>query len=205
MPVLACHTKKHNNMKKVIIALVTAIAVGCMAMVQPAKAGGVYDGVAPGSSILGVRLGLSGIVGANVTYDYSLARVWKGTFTIGGDIGYMWGQRGYVHRVDGTRVGERGSNNYVNIRIRTTYRLNVVVPEWEVYAGVALGGGFNAWRDYTDPHGEVLTITGTYGFCSGAFILGTSYWFTDAISANLEFDFGNLSQSYVNLGVNFKF
>ena len=34
-------------MKKVIIALVTAIAVGCMAMVQPAKAGGVYDGVAP--------------------------------------------------------------------------------------------------------------------------------------------------------------
>lgn len=201
--------KKHNNMKKVIIALVTAIAVGCMAMVQPAKAGGVYDGVAPGSSILGVRLGLSGIVGANVTYDYSLARVWKGSFTIGGQVGYMWS--GYTNRVSsGTVVHKwKGNNNFIDIKVRTTYRFNVVVPEWEVYAGVGIGAVVNPWSekvvDKAAGDRNVAKETGVGAGVSGAFILGTSYSFTDAISANLEFDFGNLSQSYVNLGVNFKF
>ena len=201
--------KKHNNMKKVIIALVTAIAVGCMAMVQPAKAGGVYDGVAPGSSILGVKLGLSNIVGANVTYDYALARVWKGTFTIGGQFGYMWD--GYTDRVTaGQSTWKRKwNNNYIDIKVRTTYRFNVVVPQWEVYAGVGIGAVINPWNrkavDRVAGDRNVAKETGVGAGVSGAFILGTSYSFTDAISANLEFDFGNLSQSYVNLGVNFKF
>ena len=203
MPVLACHTKKHNNMKKVIIALVTAIAVGCMAVVQPAKAGGVYDGVAPGSSILGVRLGLSGIVGANVTYDYSLARVWKGSFTIGGRIGYMWD--GHHENWNGAK--HNWNWNYLDFQVRTTYRLNVVVPEWEVYAGVALGGGAALYNEkWTGDHsGWTGENHGNRGYFSGAFILGTSYNFTDAIGANLEFDFGNWEQAWVNLGVNFKF
>lgn len=197
--------KKHNNMKKVIIALVTAIAVGCMAMVQPAKAGGVYDGLAPKSSVLGVKLGLSNIVGANVTYDYSLARVWKGSFTIGGRVGYMWDGSNGRSTVEGVSVRNAWSNNYVDFQVRTTYRLNVVVPQWEVYAGVALGGGFNAWTSKTRVEGITTSSNnGVGGYFSGAFILGTSYNFTDAIGVNLEFDFGAWEQAWVNLGVNFK-
>ena len=196
-------------MKKVIIALVTAIAVGCMAMVQPAKAGGVYDGVAPGSSIVGVRLGLSNIVGVNATYDYALARVWKGTFTIGGQVGYMWEGNSRTETLYGVKSKVKYSNNYIDIKVRTTYRFNVVVPEWEVYAGVGIGAVVNPWSekvvDKAAGDRNVAKETGVGAGVSGAFILGTSYSFTDAISANLEFDFGNLSQSYVNLGVNFKF
>ena len=198
-------------MKKVIIALVTAIAVGCMAMVQPAKAGGVYDGVAPapGSSILGVKLGLSHIVGANVTYDYALARVWKGTFTIGGRVGYMW--RGNTDRYTYGGVTEKysWSENFLDFQVRTTYRLNVVVPQWEVYAGVALGGGVDIASSTAKVSGEGSSShahgSGSRGYFSGAFILGTSYNFTDAIGANLEFDLGAWEQAWVNLGVNFKF
>ena len=176
---------------------------------RTAKAGGVYDGVAPGSSIVGVKLGLSNIVGANVTYDYALARVWKGTFTIGGQVGYMWD--GHTDRISVGSVTHKWkyNNNYIDIKVRTTYRFNVVVPQWEVYAGVGIGAVVNPWNskavDKVAGDRDVAKQTGVGAGVSGAFILGTSYAFTDAISANLEFDFGNLSQSYVNLGVNFKF
>ena len=201
-------------MKKVIIALVTAIAVGCMAMVQPAKAGGVYDGVAPGSSILGVRLGLSNIVGVNATYDYALARVWKGTFTIGGQVGYMWEGNSRTETLYGVKSKVKYSNNYIDIKVRTTYRFNVVVPEWEVYAGVGIGGYVNPYVSKATLKGDVAGESvntkekshGVHGGVSGAFILGTSYQFTDAMAATLEFDMGNLwEQSWVNLGINFKF
>lgn len=191
-------------MKKLFMALVMTITVGLCSLVNPVKAGGVYDGVAPGSSVLGVRLGLSDLVGANVTYDYSLARVWKGSFTIGGQVGYMW--NGRVESYDGYRYSWNW--NRIDFKLRTTYRFNVVVPAWEIYAGVGLGGGVSLYNQkaYDKEFGSFPAHNRhNYGYFSGAFILGTSYYFTDAIGINLEFDFGNWEQSWVNLGLNFKF
>lgn len=191
-------------MKKLCMTLVMAITVGLCSLVNPVKAGGVYDGIAPGSSVLGVRLGLSDLVGANVTYDYSLARVWKGSFTIGGQVGYMW--NGRVESYDGYRYSWNW--NRIDFKLRTTYRFNVVVPAWEIYAGVGLGGGISLYNQkaYDKDFGSFPEHNRhNYGFFSGAFILGTSYYFSDAIGVNLEFDFGNWEQSWVNLGLNFKF
>lgn len=197
-------------MKKSLIAWAIVLAAGCCIGFRPAQAGGVYDGVEPGSSVLGVRLGVSNLVGANVTYDYSLARVWKGSFTIGGQIGYMWNGDNWIENASGVRTVFRRNNHYLDFKIRTTYRFNVVVPEWEVYAGVGLGGGIDmrSGKDKVVGDGGVYhyeTYQGARGFFSGAFILGTSYYFTDAIGANLEFDFGTWNQAWVNLGLNFKF
>lgn len=191
-------------MKKLFMALVMAVTVGLCSLVNPVKAGGVYDGVAPGSSVLGVRLGLSDLVGANVTYDYSLARVWRGSFTIGGQVGYMW--NGRVESYDGYRYSWNW--NKIDFKLRTTYRFNVVVPAWEVYAGVGLGGGIALYsqKASSKDFGSLPDHNRhNYGFFSGAFILGTSYYFSDAIGVNLEFDFGSWNQSWVNLGLNFKF
>lgn len=189
-------------MKKLMLMLGMA---ALLAMPVTARAGGVYEGPAKGMSIIGLRLGLSDIVGVNATYDYALARVWKGTFTIGGQVGYMWHGRTW------SQEGVRYSDNYhkVSIRVRTTYRFNVVVPQWEVYGGVALGGGFTD-RDYRGKvkGGKAIRYTNdewTHGWASGAFILGTTYHFTDALGLNLEFDFGDWTTSWVNLGVNFRF
>lgn len=168
------------------------------------QAGGVYEGIAPGKSLLGVRLGLSNTVGVNVTYDYALARVWKGTFTIGGQIGYMWD--GYNQTVNSVKYSR--NDNMLDFKVRTTYRFNVVVPEWEVYAGVGLGGGVGLWKnkEKVKGAGEInAKNTGSWGYFSGAFILGTSYNFTQNIGVNLEFDFGNWEQAWVNLGVHFAF
>lgn len=190
-------------MKKVIIALVAAFSMSLAAFVQPAQAGGVYNGIAPGSSVLGVRLGLSNLVGANITYDYSLAHVWKGSFTIGGQVGYMWDGR--AESWEGHRYSWNW--NMIDFKVRTTYRFNVVVPAWEIYAGVGLGGGIAMYGEkYVDKDFNIPSHNrGNYGFFSGAFILGTSYYFNEAVGINLEFDFGNWEQSWVNLGLNFKF
>ena len=170
-----------------------------------AKAGGFYEGEAPGTSILSARIGLVNVVGANVAYDYALARVWKGTFTIGGQVGYMWDGRSET--IGGLKY--KWARNKLDFKIRTTYRLNILVPEWEVYAGVGLGGGVSIYHEkakvkeggfHTDGRTE-----STYGFVSGSFILGTSYNFTRNIGVNLEFDFGNLEQAWINLGVQFSF
>ena len=188
-------------MKKRIFALMAMVAIAFSAM-GTVKAGGVYEGIAPGKSLLGVRLGLSNTVGVNVTYDYALARVWKGTFTIGGQVGYMW---------DGGSTKWTGGKstwswNMLDFKVRTTYRLNVVVPEWEVYAGVGLGGGGGIYsHKEKGVANETYKAKGNYGFFSGSFILGTSYNFTQNIGVNLEFDFGNWEQAWVNLGVHFAF
>lgn len=163
-------------MKKFILLAVLAIA--SMSVKLNAQ---VFEGPSKGESILGVRLGLAPGVGANVSYDYALARVWKGTFTIGGFVGYQhWG----------------GDWNSIPIMLRTTYRLSVVVPEWEVYAGVMLGGAANFWDNDSFGHHSI-------GSFEGDFVLGSSYYFTKKIGVNLEFDLG--STSYVNIGFNFKF
>lgn len=184
-------------MKKIVVIL-SMVAI----MFAPAalKAGGVYDGPEKGTSIIGVRLGLSNIVGANVTYDYALAKVWKGTFTIGGQVGYMW--NGDNSKSFGVNL--RNNYNYIDMRIRTTYRLNVVVPEWEVYAGVGLGGGVSMHSNEVMVQEETITERNNNGYFSGAFILGTSYHFTEKIGLNLEFDFGNWEAAWVNIGVQIK-
>lgn len=191
-------------MKKLFITLAMTVFMGLSALMTPVKAGGVYDGIAPGSSVLGVRLGLSDLVGANVTYDYSLARVWKGSFTIGGQVGYMW--NGHIESYNGSRYSWNW--NKIDFKLRTTYRFNVVVPAWEVYAGVGLGGGIALYNQkaYDKNLGSFPEHNRhNYGFFSGAFILGTSYYFSDAVGVNLEFDLGSWHQSWVNLGFNFKF
>ena len=188
-------------MKKLMLILGMA---ALLAMPATAKAG-VYEGPAKGMSIIGLRLGMSDIVGVNATYDYALARVWKGTFTIGGQVGYMW--TGYVASYRGL-FDTKGHYSYHNIslRVRTTYRFNVVVPEWEVYGGVALGASVTPWSEVGKANGEVIfRNSGVNAWVSGAFILGTTYHFTDAIGLNLEFDFGDWATSWVNVGVNYKF
>lgn len=175
-----------------------------LAMPATAKAGGVYEGPAKGMSIIGLRLGLSDIVGVNATYDYALVRVWKGTFTIGGQVGYMW--YGYADNDKTLNAKEFYSWHNIAIRVRTTYRFNVVVPEWEVYGGVALGASVTPWSDVVKANGQVVSRnSGVDAGVSGAFILGTTYHFTDALGLNLEFDFGDWATSWVNLGVNFRF
>lgn len=191
-------------MKKLMLMLGMAALV---AMPVTARAGGVYEGPAKGMSIIGLRLGLSNIVGVNATYDYALARVWKGTFTIGGQVGYMW--NGESRMLTDENIGvykNKWHHHYLSFRVRTTYRFNVIVPQWEVYGGVALGGGVDFWgaNNHYTPEGYKM-IYHTGGFFSGAFILGTTFHFTDALGLNLEFDFGDWATSWVNLGVNYRF
>ncbi len=187
-------------MKKLMLMLGMA---ALLAMPATVKAGGVYEGPAKGMSIIGLRLGLSNIVGVNATYDYALSRVWKGTFTIGGQVGYMW--YGESHR-DAFGNKENDSWHNISLRVRTTYRFNVVVPEWEVYGGVALGASVTPWSKVQKTSGQVIyRNSGVDAWVSGAFILGTTYHFTDALGLNLEFDFGDWATSWVNLGVNYKF
>ncbi|MCM1168359.1 MAG: outer membrane beta-barrel protein [Bacteroides sp.] len=179
-------------MKKLFGLAVIALA---FAGVNVARAGGVYEGVASGRSVWGLRLGLSKLVGVNVTYDYALARVWKGSFTIGGQLGYMWnGDNGKV---------SKWADNYIDFKVRTTYRFNVVVPEWEVYGGVGLGGAVKVWT--IENKSTKAKDSGSKGYLSGSFIAGTAYHFTRNISVNLELDFGNFEQAWVNLGVNYIF
>lgn len=166
-------------MKKFLLTGIVFLTFLFSAQFDSLKAGGVYEGVAPGKSIIGVRIGLSRVVGSNITYDYALARVWKGTFTIGGQVGYMWNKKEWKNNLD--------------FKLRTTYRFYVLVPEWEVYGGVGIGGWVGFHKKAND------------GNVSAAFILGTSYDFTRNIGVNLEFDFGNLQQAYINLGVNLRF
>lgn len=173
-----------------------------LAVPATAKAGGVYEGPAKGMSIIGLRLGMSNIVGINATYDYALVRVWKGTFTIGGQVGYMW----YGNSSREANVMVADSWHHIAIRVRTTYRFNVVVPEWEVYGGVALGASVTPWSEVKKMDGKVdYRNSGVMAGFSGAFILGTTYHFTDALGLNLEFDFGDWAASWVNVGVNYKF
>lgn len=166
-------------MKKIVAFLAAALLFVAAPKVS---AQGVYDGPEPGESILSVRAGFVNIVGGNVAYDYSLAQVWKGSFTIGGQAGYMW-HGAWDHSID--------------VKVRTTYRFSVVVPEWEVYGGVGLGCGIGL--DLNPKHANNVAA-----WFSGAFILGTTYYFNEIIGANLEFDFGNWGQSWVNLGIQMK-
>ena len=185
-------------MKKLMLILGMA---ALLAMPATAKAG-VYEGPAKGMSIIGLRLGMSDIVGVNATYDYALARVWKGTFTIGGQVGYMWyGDRSFLQGVK-----HINSWHQVSLRVRTTYRFNVVVPEWEVYGGVALGASVTPRSYVQKVSGEVVYRNSSVdAWVSGAFILGTTYHFTDALGLNLEVDFGDWDSAWVNVGVNYKF
>jgi hypothetical protein len=165
-------------MKKIIVSL---IAIALFATAIPVKAGGVYDGPEPGKSLLGIRAGIDiGYINVNAVYDYSLAKVWKGAFTIGGYAGFGFGVWG----------GYNGGL-YSPIMLRTTYRFSVVVPQWEVYGGVMAGLGLYFHDGFT------------MGF-AGGIPIGTSYYFTDNFGVNLEFN-GGYGTSYLNLGVKFKF
>lgn len=201
-------------MKKRLFAVIATVAIAFSAM-GTAKAGGVYEGVAPGSSIIGAKVGLSNIVGANVTYDYALARVWKGTFTIGGQIGYMWWRDKPSGEVrDGDKIlvyryEEKKRKDMLDFKIRTTYRFYVVVPEWEVYAGVGLGGVASLEKNKEErayEGGKIETIKGkdNKGFVSGSFIVGTTYYFTQQIGVNLELNFGRFEQAWASIGINIK-
>ena len=185
-------------MKKLMLMLGMA---ALLAVPATAKAGGVYEGPSKGMSIIGLRVGLSDIVGVNATYDYALARVWKGTFTIGGQVGYMW--YGDMASEQGVKYSESWHN--ISLRVRTTYRFNVLVPEWEVYGGVALGASVTPWSQRVKSNVAVFRVSGCDARFSGAFILGTTYHFTDALGLNLEFDFGDWESAWVNVGVNYKF
>ena len=191
-------------MRKRLFAVVATVAIAFSAM-GTTQAGGFYQGVSPGSSIVGAKIGLSNIVGANVTYDYALAHVWKGSFTIGAQVGYMW--KGEKTWWGGDKNVQSWNN--LDFKIRTTYRVHVLVPEWEVYAGVGLGGGAAIYclnSTIENPEtGMPLKMRSTSAFFSGAFILGTTYYFTRNIGLNLEFNFGNWEQSWVNLGVQCSF
>ncbi|MEG1572307.1 MAG: hypothetical protein RR328_02050 [Bacteroidales bacterium] len=174
-------------MKKLFI-LLAVLAVTSVTVESNAQ---VFNGPNKGESILGVRFGAAGGLGANISYDYALARVWKGTFTIGGYVGYH----------------HHGGWNGLPIMLRTTYRFNVVVPEWEVYAGVMLGGAVNFWdNDYYwhGDHSDRHNSHDAYGSFAGDFILGSTYYFAKAVGVNLEFNLGSPS-TWVNVGFNFKF
>lgn len=201
-------------MKKGLFAWIAAIVLS-FSTIGKVKAGGVYEGVAPGSSIIGAKLGLSNIVGFNVTYDYALARVWKGTFTIGGQFGYMWYGDNPSEEIKEEnnkvlytyKVKER--KDMLDFKLRTTYRFYVVVPEWEVYAGVGIGGGVNLEkateeRSYPNNKKETYKFKDPKGFVSGSFIVGTTYHFTQQIGLNLELNFGRFEQAWVSMGINFK-
>lgn len=197
-------------MKKILSMLAVAGFVALTAGMRPVQAGGVYDGIAPGSSILGVRAGFSGIVGANVAYDYSLARVWKGSFTIGGQVGYMWNGHNWSDVYNGVKTVYRNNDHYLDFKVRTTYRFSVVVPAWEVYGGVGIGGGIALFtgKEKVNVDGTNYRVEnrhGSRGFFSGAFIVGSSYYFSESVGVNLELDLGTWEQSWVNLGLNFKF
>ncbi|MDR0618279.1 MAG: hypothetical protein LBG17_00075 [Bacteroidales bacterium] len=166
-------------MKKIML-FITAVMI--FAATIPVKAGGVYDGPEPGKSIIGVRAGLDiGFMNVNAVYDYALAKVWKGTFTIGGYAGLGFGVWGTY---------SNGGWLYMPLMARTTYRFNVVVPQWEVYGGAMLGMGLFF-------HNGV-----TAGF-AGGLLAGTSYYFTEHFGLNLEF-IGGYGASYLNFGVKFK-
>ncbi|MDR1973834.1 MAG: hypothetical protein LBQ31_04075 [Bacteroidales bacterium] len=161
----------------------------------PAKAGGVYEGPDRGKSLLGVRLGVEfGALDINAAYDYALARVWKGSFTIGGQVGFgfnLWGGYGYYYG---------GLGGYtMPVMARTTYRFCVVTPKWEVYAGVALGARVLIYGGSGYGYGSGATAT-----FAGGVIVGTNYYFTDKFGLNLEFN-GGYGVSYLNFGVQFKF
>lgn len=203
-------------MKKGLFAWIATVVL-IFSTIGTIKAGGVYEGVAPGSSIIGAKLGLSNIVGFNVTYDYALARVWKGTFTIGGQVGYMWcGDKPSGEKRDENNkvlytYKDKYREDMLDFKIRTTYRFYVVVPEWEVYAGVGIGGGVNlkkTTKEYTYPEEnnrkEIDTSKNPKGFVSGSFIAGTTYHFTRQIGVNLELNFGEFEQAWVSMGINFK-
>ena len=201
-------------MKKKLFALIATISLAFSTM-GTAKAGGVYAGAASGTSILGARVGISNIVGVNVTYDYALARVWKGTFTIGGQVGYMWrgdspsGMKKENDTIVSYSFKDKNRKDMLDFKIRTTYRFYVVVPEWEVYAGVGIGGGVALERTKQEhiykEYKETFEEKNHYGFVSGSFILGTTYHFTRQIGVSLELNFGNFEQAWVNIGVNCSF
>lgn len=166
-----------------------------MLLPAPAKAGGVYDGPPVGSIMIGGRLGLSHTIGANLSVDYGFKQVWKGTFTLGGQVGYMWDRTLSAHRLYNNDYHKFG------FRARTTYRLNVVVPEWEVYAGAALGGSWTMYNIYDSSSGR---YAGTKAWISGSFIMGTTYHFTDLLGLNLELNFGDTENAWVSMGVQVK-
>ena len=166
-----------------------------MLLPAPVKAGGVYDGPPVGSIMIGGRLGLSHTIGANLSVDYGFKQVWKGTFTLGGQVGYMWHRTLSSHRLYNNDYHKFG------FRARTTYRLNVVVPEWEVYAGAALGGSWTMYNIYDSSLGR---YTGAKAWISGSFIMGTTYHFTDLLGLNLELNFGDTETAWVSMGVQVK-
>jgi hypothetical protein len=163
-------------MKKIIVFITAAML---FAATIPVKAGGVYDGPKPGTSLVGVRAGLDlGVINVNAVYDYSLAKVWKGTFTIGAYAGLGFGVWG-AH-----------SGLYLPVMVRTTYRFNVVVPQWEVYGGAMLGT-------------RLRFHNGAAADFAGGLLVGSSYYFTENFGLNLEF-IGGYGASYLNFGVKFK-
>lgn len=187
--------KKFFNVSAMAVVFVLT-TVFCQAQMK------IYEGVAPGKTIVGLRLGLPNTAGANFTYEYALARVWKGTFTIGGQLGYMW-----EGRTEGGELGplEKWQDNKLDFKLRTTYRLCVLVPEWEAYAGVGIGGGVaitkkTVWAELRD-----FEEYFSRGFVSGAFILGTTYNITRQFGVNFEVDFGPFEQAWLNLGLNYNF
>ncbi|MEG1498661.1 MAG: hypothetical protein RRX93_04980 [Bacteroidales bacterium] len=168
-------------MKKIILSSALMMSLLMLSFAFNRANAQVFEGPKKGTSIVGVRFGGAEGLGANVSYDYSLARVWKGSFTIGGFVGY------HHHYY----------TNFIPIMLRTTYRFSVVVPEWEVYAGVMLGGAVVVWdRDSWNRRTE--------GRFAGDFVIGSSYYFTKNIGVNLEFDLG-YPTTWVNVGFNFKF
>ncbi len=178
-------------MKKILLI---GSMVLMMLLPAPVKAGGVYDPAPIGSIMIGGRLGLSHTVGANLSVDYGFKQVWKGTFTLGAHVGYMWDARLSPLRTKYNHYHKFG------FRARTTYRLNVVVPEWEVYAGAALGGSWTKYSEYVEKGHYV----GSRGWVSGSFIMGTTYHFTDLLGLNLELNFGDTETAWVSMGVQVK-
>ncbi|MDE5736132.1 MAG: hypothetical protein K2H65_03545, partial [Bacteroidales bacterium] len=69
----------------------------------------------------------------------------------------------------------------------------------------ALGASVTPWSQRVKSNVAVFRVSGCDARFSGAFILGTTYHFTDALGLNLEFDFGDWESAWVNVGVNYKF
>ncbi|MDR1739212.1 MAG: hypothetical protein LBR45_00435 [Bacteroidales bacterium] len=163
--------------KSVFLAVVALLAT-----MYPVKADGIHEGPEPGTHLLGIRVGTGwGHLHVNAAYDYALARVGKGTFTIGGYLS------------ESSNMDDR-NELAIPIMARTTYRFSVVVPEWEVYGGVMLGGFM-----YFDPR-----KSGMGGFVCGSAFLGTSYYFNKNFGVNLEVG-GGFFAPFWNIGGKFRF
>ena len=140
-------------------------------------------------------------IGANVSADYVLVNSWwKGHFTIGGYVSFNRDVDVYKG------VGYKYEQVYSNFAVmaRATYGLNIT-DRFEVHAGAMTGPCFRSWNyevkdgayTFTDDDDKETVV-------DGAGVAGCRFFLSDNIALSAEL-IGGLYQSYLNLGISFKF